>query len=229
MRPGRTDPTLGASLHVGDLGGFRTDLRYDRGPAYPLTLTLQSVVAGVDQDRFQATLGRRLGARWSLSVAGDASRISASASGTSDASTTLRLESGVSLGKSLSNALVIGVNGRGMLFTRASPVVDGVRLFWDPRSVMAGGVYGYLEEEVTDRWTVTARLNPGIAFLRERTGAGSGTVAHLSAETGFSHRGDQLRTNLDLFFHQGRFDGYRAFGMRLSLQAADWFGAGSGS
>lgn len=226
MWAGRTDPTLGASLHFGDLGGFRTDLQYDHGPAYPLTLTLQSIVAGVDQDRLQATLARRLGQRWNLSVAGDASRIGVSGNGQFDGSTTLRLESGVSVGKALNDAFILGINARGLLFTRPSPVVDGVRLFWDPRSLMAGGVYGYLEEEVTDRLTFTARLNPGVAFLRERSGSGSGTVAHLSSEAGVSHRGDQIRTNLDLFYYQGRFDGYRAFGIRLSLQATDWFGGG---
>jgi len=221
MQPGQTDPTLGASIHFSDLAGFRTDLRYDHGPAYPITLTLQSMVAGVGQDRFRATMARRLGTRWSLSLAGDAALITSPGTESTQSSSTLRMETGISLGKSLTDALTLGLNARGMAFTEPSPVVDGLRLFWDPRGLVAGGLFAYFEQPVADRWRVEARLNPGVAYIDERRGVGRGAVPHLSAEGGLSHLGARMRTDLDLFYYQGRFDGYRSYGLRLSFTTTD--------
>ncbi|HKK94586.1 MAG TPA: tetratricopeptide repeat protein, partial [Longimicrobiales bacterium] len=61
------------ALAVGHRGadGNRTDLRYEHGPAYLTTATLQSLVAGVVQDVVRVTLSRSLGEAWH--IAADAS------------------------------------------------------------------------------------------------------------------------------------------------------------
>ncbi len=222
LQPGRRELVAGASLHFGDLGGFRTDLGYEHGPAYPLVLTLQSLENGVTQDRLSATLSRGFGPRWSVFVAADATRISTRASGDTAASHSLRLENSVSLGRSLSDALVLGFNARALTFTRPSPAPNDIRLFWDPRGMAAGGIYARMERPLGDEWRWNLRVNPGMAYIDERRGAGSSFVPHFSSEGGLAYLGQRFRTSVDLFYYQGRFDGYRAYGMRISISANDW-------
>ncbi len=243
VRAGATDVSFGASLRFSDLGGFRSDFGYDHGPAYPLTATLQSVLARVSLDRVTASLARELSPRWSLSLSGDAAWLdpgrlgafdggvgssAASAGGLSgspgDPSGSLRLETGMSLGRLVSDDLTLGVNARALTYTAASPVVDGLRLFWDPSAVLAGGVYAQWQRDLAEPWRVNVRLNPSLAFIDERSQAGFQSVPHVSAEAGLAHLGRRFRTSLDAFYYQGRFDGYRAYGLRLSFSARDWFG-----
>jgi len=223
VRPDATDYSFGASLHFSELVGFRTDLRFDHGLAYPLTVSLQSVLGEVRQDRWSANLARQLGQRWSLSMAGDAAWLKAR-NEFGDGS--LRLEFGGSLGRALRDDLVVGVNGRVLGYSSASPVIGDVRLFWDPRSVLAGGVYARWERDLDERWNVRGQINPSYAWIDERARSGSQAVPHLSAELGFSHRGNRLNTTLDAFYYQGRFDGYRAYGLRFSVSALNQFRKG---
>ena len=220
IRPDRAEYAFGASLRFADLGGFRADFRYDHGPAYPLTLTFQSVLAEVTQDRLTANLSRRLGQRWSLSAAADATRLSHGKSGDGES---YRFEGGLSLGKSLTDNLILGANGRALTYSAASPVNDGLRLFWDPRALFAGGIYAQWERNLGERWAFRSRVNPSFALVDERTTSGYEGVPHFSAEAGFSRRGEGLRASIDAFYYQGRFDGYRAYGIRFSLSAVDWF------
>lgn len=222
IRPGENEVTLGASLHFGNLGGFRTDFTYEHGPAYPLLLTLQSLESGVVQDRISAVLSRAFGPRWSIFVAADATRIHTDETlGTSDPNT-LRLEGSLSVGRAMSDALTLGLTGRALTFTRAAPTPNDIRLFWDPRGMVAGGAYARLEKPLNDNWRWNLRVSPGLAFIDERRGVGSSLVPHFSSEGGLSHLGDRFRTELNLFYYQGRFDGYRAYGMRVSITARDW-------
>jgi len=221
--PGETDFSFGASLRFSELGGFRTDLRYDHGPAYPLTMTLQSVYGAVTQDRFTANLSRAVGRRWSLSLAGDVAWIQSGTVGGSGEDGSLRLEAGASLGRSMTDELILGINGRAVSYSSASPVLDDLRLFWDPDAVFAGGLYAQWDQDLAESWNLRARLNPSFAFIDERTAKGFELVPHLSAEAGISYQTGRFRTNMDAFYYQGRFDGYRAYGLRLSVSARDWF------
>ncbi len=221
-RPRASDISFGSTLRFSDLGGFRSDFRYDHGPAYSLTSTLQSVYADVIQDRVTANLARTLSPRWSLSVAGDAAWLDARA--VADTRGSLRLESAIGLGRALTDDLTLGVNARALTYTTASPLVNGLRLFWDPRSVVAGGIYAQWDHELTEPWQLSIRMNPSLAFIDERTQRGIQGVPHVSAEAGLSHLGRRFRTSLDAFYYQGRFDGYRAYGLRVSFSARDWFG-----
>jgi hypothetical protein len=220
--------SFGASLLFQELAGFRTDLRYDHGPAYPLTTTLQSLLAETVRDRFMATFARQLNERWSLMFAGDGAGISTPGSAGSGSAKSFRVEGGASLGRSFTDALVLGLNARGLTYTAGAPVSDGVRLFWDPRGVASGGIFAQWAEDLNDEWQLTGRLNPSMAFIDERTGNGFDLVPHLSAEAGFAHTGRKFSTRLDAFYYQGRFDGYRAYGLRASISARNWTGKQDG-
>jgi len=220
---GSTDLAFGASVHLGDLAGFRTDLRYDHGPAYPITMTLQSVYNGVTQDRITANLSRGLGRRWSVSLAGDAAWLQPGAAGGRTPEGSLRLEAGGSLGRFMTDHLVLGLNARALSYSRPSPVVDDLRLFWDPDGLVSGGVYAQWDRDLAASLNFRARVNPSLAFIDERVSSGFELVPHVSAEAGLSHGGSRIRTTLEGFYYQGRFDGYKAYGVRLSFTARDWF------
>ncbi len=223
VRPDGPDISFGSSLHFSDLGGFRTDLRYDHGPAHPLTVTLQSVYGNVTQDRFTANLAREIDRRWSLSLAGDAAWLSTHALDEALNTGSLRLEAGLNLGRSVTDDLILGINARALTYSEPSPVLDGLRLFWDPDALFATGIYAQWDKGLAESWNLRARLNPSLAFIDERAVRGFEAVPHLSAEAGLSYLGSRLRTTLDAFYYQGRFDGYQAYGLRLSVSARDWF------
>jgi hypothetical protein len=123
----------------------------------------------------------------------------------------------------MTDDLVLGVNARALTYSEPSPVLDGIRLFWDPNALISGGVYAQWEKSLTERWNFKARLNPSFAFIDERTAKGFEVVPHFSTEAGLSYSGSRFRTTMDAFYYQGRFDRYRAYGVRLSVSARDWF------
>jgi hypothetical protein len=135
----------------------------------------------------------------------------------------LRLEAGASLGRSITDRLVLGLTARALSYSKPSPVLGDLRLFWDPNALVAGGVYVQWDQDLTGQWTVRGRLNPSLALIDERTPGGFETVPHVSAEAGLSHKGGRFHTALDAFYYQGRFDGYQAYGLRLSVSARNWF------
>ncbi len=231
VRPEGSDVSFGASLRWSNLGGFRADLRYDHGPAYPLTVTLESVFARVVYDRVTAAVARELGDRWSLSAAADAAWLDVNPDGnetgeTADGDGSLRLEGGMSLGRALSEGLIVGANGRAVTYTDAAPTVGGRRLFWDPRAVVAGGLYAQWDRQISGPWGMRARLNPSLALIDERDTSGFEGVPHLSAELGIAHVGERVGATLDLFYYQGRMEGYRAYGLRLGISTGSWLGGG---
>ena len=239
VRPDATDIAYGASLRLAQLWGFRTDLRYDHGPAYPITATLQSVFARVVQDRLTASMARRVGEDWSLHLAAEGALLGADGallrargvplesesepgSGGREADDrSLRLEGGLSLGRSVTDALTLGVTGRALTYTGPSPVVEELRLFWDPNALFSGGLFAQVEKGLTDSWTLRSRISPSLAFIDERAQRGFQRVPHLSAEVGFSYVGRSVGADVGAFYYQGRFDGYNAYGLRMGLSARD--------
>lgn len=157
-------------------------------------------------------------------MAGDVGRISASEQDEAGRDKSFRTEGSLSFGRFLSDALVVGVNTRALTYSDPAPVTDGVRLFWDPFGMVAGGIFAQWARELAEEWRLNTRFNPSLAFIDERTNPGYQLVPHLSAELGISHFGRRFLTNLDAFYYQGRFDGYRAYGMRVSISARNWFG-----
>jgi thioredoxin-like negative regulator of GroEL len=222
-----TDATVDASLLFDQPGSFRTQLEYQRGPAYPVTVTRSSLVAGVGMDRLTLTAARQLFGPWSLTLSGDVTRLSApDAASWPDAKSSTRIDGSVSLGRSMSPGLIVGVAGEALTYTDAAPVSDAVRLFWDPRAVYSLGVYTQWSRSLGERWDLSGRVAPSFALIDERTRAGFDRVPHISADAGLTYHGGGLSTKLDLFYYQGRFDGYRAYGARLSVSATDLFHRG---
>lgn len=223
-RPQGTDLSFGASLVATDISGFRADLAFVHGPAYPLTVTLQSMLARTMQDRLTATLVRAMTERWSLVMVADGAWLDAKETGGQETEGSLRLEGALSLERRLVSGLSLGATGRVMGYSNPSPVVDGIRLFWDPSALYSAGVYAGWSREVRAEWSLRARFQPSLAWIDERQQVGFELVPHLSAEAGFTHTGSRFRTGLDVFYYQGRFDGYRAYGLRMTFSAIDWLG-----
>lgn len=215
VRPGETDLSLGASARFLGLGRFTLDAGYRRGPAYDLTSTLQSVFADVTQDNLRATLSGSLTPVWSVWAESQATRLTPEA--VSGAASSTRLQGSLSVGRQVAPWLSLGVATSVMGYTDAAPEAGGRSIFWDPRLVVSLGPYAALRREWSERWDLTARVAPGLAFIEERRFPGTERVPQFSAESGIRHRGDRLWTALDLFLVQGKFDGYRAWGARLSL------------
>jgi hypothetical protein len=117
----------------------------------------------------------------------------------------------------------LGVNTSGLAYSAAAPTVGGIRLFWDPRSLVSGGVFARWDWGFGDRWKARALVNPSYAYIDERISAGFEGVPHISGEAGVSFIGSRYQTTLDAFYYQGRLDVYRAYGLRLAFSARDWF------
>lgn len=217
------DLTLGASLVHRGTRGRTTDLRYERGPAHPVTNTLQSVAAAVVQDRVSLGHTRALGGRGSIAASLDAAWLRAGSPGVADDGTA-RLSVSATASRGVAEGLSLGLTARALTFVDAAPAVtapgSGTRpLFWDPRAAVSVGPFARLEHDLSTAWKVTGQLNPGLALVDERGARSSELVPHMSAEAGMLHEGPRMRAALDLFYYQGQFDGYRTYGLRLTVGA----------
>jgi tetratricopeptide (TPR) repeat protein len=220
LRSDGMDVLGGASLRFTDQAGGRTDLSVDREAAHLRTNTLQSVRAGLIEHRLTAGHARPLSGRWSVAASGDVASLDDALPGEHDAG--LRLQGSLSVGRGV-GPLTLGVTTGVARFTEAAPSPGGIRLYWDPNSVVSVGLYALMRQAFDDHWTLSARLGSGVARLDERGVTGTEIVPHLSAEAGVAREGERYRLALDLFCFQGRFDGYRAYGMNLSLSARAGF------
>ena len=224
IRSNTVDVSAGASIRFMGAGGGRTDVHFDHEPAYALTNTLQSVLARVEQDRLVASHSRPLDGRWSLAITAEAASLNHRESAGSDRN--LRIQGALSLGRSISRALTLGLSTRALHYANAAPDASGFALYWDPSSSLSVGPYAQYLRTLGTYWEVLARLTPGLALINERGGSGSETVPDLSANIAFTREGPRYRTALSLFHGQGRFDGYRSLGVDLSFSARGWLGRG---
>ncbi|MGD2045626.1 MAG: tetratricopeptide repeat protein [Gemmatimonadota bacterium] len=227
---GEWELSAGAAFTHRASDGSQTDVRYEHGPAYPLTATLQSAVAGVVQDHVSVSHARHLDDRWTMTATADGAWLRAdldSIPGAANGSTT-RLQGVLSFGRRLTDDVTLGLSARALGFASAGPVVtDSItsvdhRLFWDPRMAISTGPFARVSHDLSSTWSMTGSLGPGIAFIDERTAPGWDVVPHVSAEAGLRREGERFWTSLDFFFYQGQFDGYRMYGARLSVSARDW-------
>lgn len=220
LRTDGIDVLVGGSLRFADQAGGRTDLSASREPAHLRTNTLQSVRAGLIEHRVTASHTRPLDDHWSVAASGDVASLDDALPEGSDAG--LRLQGALSVGRAV-GPLTLGLTTGITRFTRPAPSPGGIRLYWDPKSAVSVGLYALMRQPIDDLWTVNARFGSGMARLDERGASGTQLVPHLSAEAGVAREGEQYRAALDLFCFQGRFDGYRAYGMSLSLSARAGF------
>lgn len=223
------DPSLGASVGFRGQDGSTSEVRYEHGPAHPLAATLQSVLAEVVQDHVSVSHARPLGEDWSVSGAVDGAWLRANADSVAGGTApgVGRLQAALTLGRSVSPSVTLGLATRALGFTRGAPVTSlaggGVlRLFWDPYMVLSAGPFAQLTRDLATNWRLTGRVGPGVAFIDERGVGEAAWVPHVSAEAGVRREGARFWTALDLFYYQGQFDGYRTYGARLTLSARDY-------
>jgi predicted Zn-dependent protease len=226
---GAWDLSLGGSLGHRGANGAVSEVRYEHGPAHPVALTLQSVLANVVQDHVTVSHARRLSESWSLAGVADAAWLRADPDSLAAGSRieTARLQGALSVGRALSATLTLGLATRALTLTAAAPATllpgsSPRRLFWDPSLVLSAGPYLQLTRDLSRSWKLTGRLVPGLALVDERGAAGTDLIPHASAEAGVRREGARYWTALDLFYYQGQFDGYRTYGARLSLGARDF-------
>jgi tetratricopeptide (TPR) repeat protein len=222
------DVALGASATHRGLEGRVTELRVEHGPAHVLTNTLQSVSAHVVHERVVLEHARPLGEAASLVVSLDAARLHAEAASgpapTVGSDATTRLQASLTASHTLTGSVSLGLTGQALGFLDAAPsgTLPGggtLDLFWDPRLAVSAGPFARLDHEVAPGWTVTGRIAPGLALVDERGTSGFDLVPHLATEAGLVHEGSRVRAALDVFLYQGQFDGYRSYGMRLTVGA----------
>lgn len=224
-----SDVSAGASVALRGADGSTSEVRYEHGPAYPIAVTMQSVLAEVVQDHMTASHARPLGERWTAATTVDGAWLRANADSVAGGSArgTGRLQGGLSVGRTVSHTVTLGLATRALAFTRSAPVTSlpgggTLRLFWDPRLVVTVGPYAQVARDLSGSWKVTGRVTPGAALIHERGAPDATWVPHVSAEAGLRREGARFGTALDLFYYQGQFDGYRTYGARLTFSARDY-------
>jgi len=110
----------------------------------------------------------------------------------------------------------------------AAPGVTAVPLYWDPNLSVSLGPYLQLARPLGAWWSLTARASPGLSWIDERRFDGE-LVPDLSGRLGVIRERGRFRTSVEVFYGQGRFSGYRSFGVDVSLTARGWTGPGLGS
>jgi tetratricopeptide (TPR) repeat protein len=227
VREGEVDVGLGASARFMGSSGARTDVRVDHQPAYDVTNTLQAVLADVQQDKLYVSHSRLLGSRWVAAATAEAASVDHGTVAGADRNT--RLQGGVSVGRILSPHLTLGLTGRALTYSDAAPTSGGLPLYWDPEVSVSTGLYAQYARPLFTWWELSARMNPGVAWIDERTGGGE-FVPDLSGSLGLVREGARYRTAIEFSYGQGRFTGYRSWGVNVSFGARGWFGrAGGGS
>ncbi|MDX1495737.1 MAG: hypothetical protein R3253_16830, partial [Longimicrobiales bacterium] len=85
-----------------------------------------------------------------------------------------------------------------------------------------------MAQPLSGLWSLTGRFNPGVAYIQER-GVDAQLVPDLSARLGLLRDGARYRTRVEFFYGQGRFSGYRSYGVDVSFSARGFLGPGFGS
>ena len=217
VREGELDARVGGSVELRPVRGGSLRAEYERGPAYPMTQTAQSAAARVMQDRLAVSLERPLSEPWSLSLQADLTILDATEDPTTDA--VGRWQASVAASRAVSRRLSVGWSALALTYRDASPDVGGLRLFWDPATALATGPLATVRLEESDGWSLSARVNPGIATIDERDTDGFQTVPQLSGDVRLELKGSTLDSTIDLFYSQARVDGYRTLGVRASFTA----------
>ncbi|MDX1646996.1 MAG: tetratricopeptide repeat protein [Longimicrobiales bacterium] len=230
VRSNTVDVGIGASSRILGASGRRTDLGVAYEPAFTTTQTLQAVVARVWQSRLTLAHTEPLSERWTGALQGEAARLDHREVAGSDGNT--RVQAALSASRPVSSVFSAGFAARALAYADAAPTVGTTlpgapfrRLYWDPELSLSVGPFLQVERPLTAAWDLTARVNPGIAFIQER-GRDSEVVSDLSARLGVRLDGVKYRTRIEIFYGQGRFSGYRSYGMDVSFSARGFFGPG---
>lgn len=224
VRPGREDLTLGGSLRVLRSGGAIIEAEVERGPGHEMASTLQSIFLEAVHDHLRVAVQAPVAEAWTVWTEFQLGRFDPGA--VIGVDPVERVQGAFALGRRTSTALTLGLAGRALGYSGSVPDVGGRPLLWDPELVFSAGPYAQWTSRIGAAWEFDGRLAPGVALIDEGDAAGRQTVPHFSAEGGVRYRGRRFWTALDLFYFQGKFDGYRSWGARLSLSVRDWLPGG---
>jgi len=221
---GDADVSYGAGFRWRAVDGATFNAEFRHEPAYQFAPTLQTLMAEVQVDRFVMSYDRALGRRWYGAVQADIARLDPT--GLPATTPTTRVQAVVTASRVLTDRWSVGLTSQAAAYSDPAPVVDSVRLFWDPYKVVTGGPFARMQGKLGDGWDGSVRVNPGIALIDERSPTGVRTrlqrVPQLAAEAGLEYQGRRFRAAIDLFYAQARVDGYQTLGARVSLSGSSW-------
>ena len=221
---GDADVSYGAGFKWRAVNGATFNAEFRHEPAYQFAPTLQAVMAEVTVDRFVMSYDRALGRHWYGAVQGDVARLDPT--GLPTASPTTRVQSVVTASRVLTDRWSVGWTSQAATYSDPAPVVDSVRVFWDPHKVVTGGPFARMQGKLGSEWDGSVRVNPGFALIDERSPTGVRTrlqrVPQLGAEAGLEYQGRRFRAAIDVFYAQARVDGYQTLGARVSLSGSSW-------
>lgn len=209
-----SEPVLGASVRLLLPGSARAELAWDHGPGYLLLGTLQSGLAAYAYDRLALRAGRALTPAWSLSGDLQVARLTSDVPGIAP-STRLSVAAGVT--REWGPGWSWGAQLRALVFTEAAPVSAGRPLFWDPEGVIAGGPFVGLHQILSPAWTLRARAGAGAAVMNEARLDDAAWAPQIDLLVGLDYGGVRLRSEAELFYLQGQFQGYRSWGVRFRI------------
>ena len=206
-----SEPLIGLSVSRFGRSGSTLTLRYDHGPGYLHTYTLESALADVTADRVEVAIFSPLGVEWSLSVGAELLRLA------EEESANTRLSGGVTVGRRLNSWLTADLGTRLLGFTDAAPS-PGRRLYWDPNlfwSSSAGLTAAHRPERGLG---YRLRLSGGAAWADERDTLEDGWIPQFGVEAGLSWLSEPTRVDLTTFYRRSREDEYSSFGAELTLR-----------
>ncbi|MFW6088980.1 MAG: tetratricopeptide repeat protein [Gemmatimonadota bacterium] len=206
-----TEPVFGLSAERFGRSGATLGLRYEHGPGYPLTYTLESAVAEIVADRLEVSASAPLGGAWSMSAVADIARLSG------DDPTNTRWGSGLTVARRIGPWLTADLGTRLLGFSDPAPTPDR-RLYWDPSLFWSNTVGVSLGRTPRTGLGYRLRLSGGAAWADERDVAEAGWIPQYGAEAGLTWRSDRTSLDLETFYRSSREDEYNSFGGRLTLR-----------
>jgi len=206
-----TEPLFGGSVARFGRSGSSVALRYEHGPAYPLTSTLESAVAEVAADRVEVAASTPLGTDWSLSAVADLARLSG------DGLTNSRWGGAATLTRRLGPLLAADVGTRVVGFAEPAPT-PGRRLYWDPELFWSNTAGLSIGTRPASGFGYRLRLSAGAAWADERDAIEAAWIPQYAAEAGLTWRSERTLLDFDTFYRSGREDEYNSFGAELTLR-----------
>ena len=205
------EPTAALEIRAPDVGGFALTGLLESAPAYPLTVTYESVAEPVRADRLQATAFRSLGDRWSLGAALDGALLAGGGA------TNPRWAGWVTLSRALGTwvSLDLGTSVAG--YGEAAPAPAGRRLYWDPRLFWATTASVGVASIPERGWGWRTRLTGGAAYADERDAVEPSWFPQYGIEGGLVLRGEARDVTLDAFYRRGREEEYASWGLELGV------------
>jgi hypothetical protein len=195
-------------------GASTAELAWDHGPGYLLLGTLQSGLAGYAYDRISLRGSRALSPAWSLSGDVQVARLT---SGLPEIEPTIRFSVAAGLTREWAPGLTWGAQLRALLFSGEAPMAAGRPLFWDPERMMAAAPFVGVRQILSPEWTLRARASAGAAYMDEARLETAVWAPQIDVLLGLDYGGPGLRSETELFYLQGQFQGYRSWGVRFRI------------